>query len=450
MNVHETDLSKQMLAAAAKVGGDDADELELASELLALATGSEVDVDVTDESRVRMVFLLPDKFANIAGPGVAEAVAAPPTPGPDDVVAFSLDDAAAASDAEPRPELPTAAPAAGPSQAWGTDGDAGAASPPPRVRKKKKQGGAAASKREMCSSGPPPLPGAAMRREIEQRRSQREEREIVVAVAQAAFPDMTFPTVIPPEERLLCRENSGRNNSSVPGRMSRAMTAYYWKLNLRWNFYKKPLIEVVPSVTIGPREIAADYPQLKSMGITHVLNMTQDVPNFHREKLVYCQVHVAESSDLTQTSAMKALLSGAALLGRVESIGGHTFVHDTDGLSRGAAAVIAYLMLNKKVRLRNAWEVIRVRSRNLHLSETWMFFLGLLEVQVFRSTSVHGLDEFDFFKLKRALSLINVRKRPPLSVFAAVADKKMFDREITNTGEDEGGAAGGSRWKRDF
>ena len=38
-----------------------------------------------------------------------------------------------------------------------------------------------------------------------------------------------------------------------------------------------------------------------------------------------------------------------------------------------------------------------------------VFFLGMLEVQVFRSTSVHGLDEFDFFKLKRALSLMKWR-----------------------------------------
>ena len=43
---------------------------------------------------------------------------------------------------------------------------------------------------------------------------------------------------------------------------------------------------------IGSREDAADYLKLRGLGITHILNVAAQVPNFHPLKFIYKKINI--------------------------------------------------------------------------------------------------------------------------------------------------------------
>ena len=45
-------------------------------------------------------------------------------------------------------------------------------------------------------------------------------------------------------------------------------------------------------IMIGSREDAADYLKLRGLGITHILNVAAQVPNFHPLKFIYKKINI--------------------------------------------------------------------------------------------------------------------------------------------------------------
>jgi protein-tyrosine phosphatase len=99
-----------------------------------------------------------------------------------------------------------------------------------------------------------------------------------------------------------------------------------------------PMSKVHENIYIGSRFDAANLEALKLAGVTHILNMTREVPNFHAEHFVYKQVSINDSP------MIKILrhLEGAALFINEGSRTGKVLVHCACGISRSTSAVIAY------------------------------------------------------------------------------------------------------------
>ena len=71
---------------------------------------------------------------------------------------------------------------------------------------------------------------------------------------------------------------------------------------------------------------------------------------------------------------------GARFIARAAAAGGRAFVHCAGGLSRAPAAVLAYLLLERKLRLRDAWDLVRLLRPHVKLNPGQRLFLALLEV----------------------------------------------------------------------
>eukprot|EP00906_Rhabdomonas_costata_P000081 RCo000112 len=100
---------------------------------------------------------------------------------------------------------------------------------------------------------------------------------------------------------------------------------------------------------LGNRAAAVDLPLLQSLGVTHVVNAAEELPNFYPDDFVYYNCHLKD--DLTETIDFDGALG--FIQGALDS-GGVVFVHCLAGASRSASLVIAFLMKTQGLCLRDA------------------------------------------------------------------------------------------------
>ena len=99
---------------------------------------------------------------------------------------------------------------------------------------------------------------------------------------------------------------------------------------------------VTPHVLLGGREDAACLERLRALGITHVLNVSLDVPHYHHRcgHLIYLRVPVRDEPTFRLAELLPAAL---AFLRRCSEIGGRCLVHCRTGDGPAAAVVTAFL-----------------------------------------------------------------------------------------------------------
>jgi protein-tyrosine phosphatase len=126
---------------------------------------------------------------------------------------------------------------------------------------------------------------------------------------------------------------------------------------------------IIDGLYLGAREHAEDPDVLSACGITHVVNVTDSLPNlFSKERhlagedkpLDYCRLPVrdmrAEGIHVFFDSACSFI--GAALDGEG---GGQVLVHCMAGRSRSATIVLAYLVKCRGYDLASAFELVRTK-----------------------------------------------------------------------------------------
>ncbi|KAJ1457496.1 protein-tyrosine phosphatase-like protein [Pelagophyceae sp. CCMP2097] len=146
---------------------------------------------------------------------------------------------------------------------------------------------------------------------------------------------------------------------------------------------------VTQHIVLGCREDAMDLVKLRALGVTHVLNTSKQLPNFHEAHLVYHKIplldapgeHIVECCDVA-----------TAFLQRVERVGGRALVHCIAGASRSVSVVLMHLMLAHRVSLRDAFQHINRMRPQADPNEGFKLQLALLEVRIFGASSVAGRD----------------------------------------------------------
>jgi len=95
-------------------------------------------------------------------------------------------------------------------------------------------------------------------------------------------------------------------------------------------------------VYIGSADNAHDAGTLKRYGITHIVNMTHDIPNAFPENAEYFNANLRDSID--ETSMRRMIPKIVAFITDAKKKGGNVLVHCRFGLSRAGTATIAYLV----------------------------------------------------------------------------------------------------------
>ena len=143
-------------------------------------------------------------------------------------------------------------------------------------------------------------------------------------------------------------------------------------------------------VYVGDKKDAYDGNRLRLLGITHVLNATHDIPNFHEaDGIAYANVSVADdpSVDLSRHFSKSNKFVHNAI-----RRGGRILIHCRAGVSRSVTLCLAYLMAKQKMRLRKAYALMRSRRAIVHPNSGFLIQLARYEVRLFKSSSVSRLE----------------------------------------------------------
>ncbi len=102
--------------------------------------------------------------------------------------------------------------------------------------------------------------------------------------------------------------------------------------------------EILPSfLYLGSKRAALNYEGLKSIGITHIVNLAGPVAFAH--DFVYMLHHIQDST----VPLFPDLLEVFRFIDEAADNGSRVLVHCLQGMSRSAAVVIAYLIYRNKM-----------------------------------------------------------------------------------------------------
>ncbi|CAM9191403.1 unnamed protein product, partial [Chrysoparadoxa australica] len=136
---------------------------------------------------------------------------------------------------------------------------------------------------------------------------------------------------------------------------------------------------------------------IQGIGVTHVLNAAQQLPNFHKESLVY---HHAPMLDTPSEDLAPYRKQAVSFLQHVDEIKGRCLVHCIAGCSRSVSLVLLYLMEARRVNLRSAYTQVQHYRTIMQPNEGFRFQLAMIEVELFGYSTVNKLQDklWDFYK----------------------------------------------------
>src|SRR5262245_59859080 len=97
------------------------------------------------------------------------------------------------------------------------------------------------------------------------------------------------------------------------------------------------MIQIVEGLYLGNREAARDLSRLKAAGITHVVNCTEELPNYHEGELAYLGLGMQDPDP-----AFSRHISAACRFMHDARASGRVLVHCFAAVSRSPSVVLAY------------------------------------------------------------------------------------------------------------
>lgn len=179
------------------------------------------------------------------------------------------------------------------------------------------------------------------------------------------------------------------------------------RYKLIWDVYvgaknrERKFTEIMPWIVIGQGVVADDMYFLIKMGITHVLNVTTDMPNKHPDAFIYLKIPVRDEFEEDLGVHFDKII---AWLKNCEEKKGKVYIHCSAGASRAPATAMAFLIAERKIPLADAFNYLQARRPLINVNKHFLFQLAELEVKVLGGTSVsqHMYWEFYEYNILRA------------------------------------------------
>ncbi|RLN93552.1 hypothetical protein BBJ28_00001725 [Nothophytophthora sp. Chile5] len=148
---------------------------------------------------------------------------------------------------------------------------------------------------------------------------------------------------------------------------------------------------ILDHVLLGSRENAADSTQLYSAGVTHICNCAKQVANSFEGEYIYLKLNLHDSLD---EELLPHFQTVSKFLKRVERLQGRALIHCISGLS--PALLIAYLMIDKKMPLLQAYNMVRRKRRLVQPNQAFRLQLAKYELMLFGFSSVATTSDKDW------------------------------------------------------
>ncbi|KAG2825740.1 hypothetical protein PC118_g4727 [Phytophthora cactorum] len=125
---------------------------------------------------------------------------------------------------------------------------------------------------------------------------------------------------------------------------------------------------IMNHVLLGSRENAEDSRLLNMLGITHICNCATQIGNSFEAKFIK----------------------------RVERLRGRVLIHCISGVSRSPALLIAYLMIDKKIPLLEAYNMVKRKRHIVQPNQAFRLQLAKYELMLFGASSVATTPDKDW------------------------------------------------------
>ena len=123
---------------------------------------------------------------------------------------------------------------------------------------------------------------------------------------------------------------------------------------------------------LGSGQDASNAEKLRDNGVTHIVNVADDVENFHPGQFVYCNLNVTDfggDAGISRVFEQAADFIGKATL-TCESdepgVGPGILVHCANGSNRSSTVVIACLMILQGLDLKTALDIVKKAHGKTH------------------------------------------------------------------------------------
>ncbi|XP_078421856.1 dual specificity protein phosphatase 2 [Cetorhinus maximus] len=117
-------------------------------------------------------------------------------------------------------------------------------------------------------------------------------------------------------------------------------------------------VEILPFLYLGSAYHSSQKETLQSLGITTLLNVSSNCPNYFEGAFQYKVIPV-EDSHMADISAW--FREAIDFIDSVKNSGGRVLVHCQAGISRSATICMAYLIRTQRVRLEEAFDFVKQR-----------------------------------------------------------------------------------------
>lgn len=132
--------------------------------------------------------------------------------------------------------------------------------------------------------------------------------------------------------------------------------------------FKIQISKIEPNLFLGSIEDAYDCKKLSALGVTHILNMATEIPNFHEGKFEYKKI----SGRDVPTFQMHRHFDEAADFIHNGLASGKVFVHCFCGISRSTTAILAYFVKYRGIDPQRGYESIRKKRWIVYPNEGFM------------------------------------------------------------------------------
>ena len=170
------------------------------------------------------------------------------------------------------------------------------------------------------------------------------------------------------------------------------------KLFVNFGKREREMTEILPWLIIGRVEPSRSMYGLAKLGVTHILNVTEEEPNLFPLQFVYLKLPVGDNMEANIGALFPQAL---AFFKRVEQKRGKIYVHCSAGISRAPTMAIAYLVAVRKIALRDAYSYVCNRRPICGINDHFLFQLAELEIAQGLGSSVTNHKDWMFYEFNR-------------------------------------------------
>eukprot|EP01134_Creolimax_fragrantissima_P007496 CFRG7496T1 len=137
--------------------------------------------------------------------------------------------------------------------------------------------------------------------------------------------------------------------------------------------------EIVPGLFLGGEWGARNQKELRSLGVSRILNVAKECDNYYPEQFTYLHIPLV---DTEEQSITEALNHSIAFLQKSKELKATSYVHCQMGSSRSASMVIALLMVRNSWTLKKAFTHVKTQRPMIHPNNGFISQLGKLDMKL--------------------------------------------------------------------